>query len=649
MRMLMPSMIVAFGLLAAPMASAQETPRLASIFQDHGVLQRDRPIRVWGRAPAQHGAISVTLNGKTVAASNGTPDAWWADLPSMPAGGPYTLTVSLDGKVVQTVGDVMIGDVWLCSGQSNMEFHVSQGLNMAAEIGSANDPQMRLLMVARDTGAAPLGEFKTPVRWQAVTPQTVGDFSAACYFMARDLRQSQKVPFGLIDASWGGTPIDAWRSAEALANDPAMKDRTGLMTAWRADPARASRSWGENWAGWWRGWSHDAAGKEPWQPNPPGEWKPVPKLVNWEGWDVPALADYDGYLWYRTDVTLTKAQAAKAATLAFGAVDDTDMTFINGVGVGTTTSYNQPRAYKLAPGTLHAGVNHIAIAALDTGGGGGMSGSADQFAIRFGDGSSIALSDPAQWRYRVVPGPADPPHAPWEGNVDFASIYNGMIAPLGGYGLRGVAWYQGEADAGTPNDYAQKLASMMAGWRTQFGNPKLPFLIVQLAGYGPRNDAPRESGFATIRDQQRKAVAADPAAALVSAFDLGEVNDIHPANKQDVGHRLARAARVVAYGGEGDASGPRAAGPVRSGNSIAIDFGQPMVTYSSNQPIGFELCGIGEGSCRFVSATLSGSVVRLDAGSGPTDRVRYCWGDSPICNLYGKSGLPAGPFEAAIH
>lgn len=647
MSKLLHVLAIAFAMLAAPVASAQPV-QLASIFQDHVVLQRDRPIRVWGSAPTRHGAITVTLGGKTATASNDKPGSWRAELPAMPAGGPYTLTVSTDG-VTETVSDVLIGDVWLCSGQSNMEFHVSQGLNAAGEIGTANDPEMRLLMVARDTGAEPLGEFKTPVRWQAVTPQTVGDFSAACYFMARDLRQSEKVPFGLIDASWGGTPIDAWRTAASLSDDPAMQGQRALLDSYRKDPAAAGRIWGERWGAWWRGWSHDAAGKEPWQANPPGEWQPVPKFVNWEGWDVPAMADYNGYVWFRTEVTLTAARAARPATLAFGAVDDTDVTYVNGLGVGTTTSYNQPRAYTLAPGTLHAGRNLVAIAALDTGGGGGLTATPGQNAIRFGDGTSIPLPDAAQWRYRVVPGPADPPHAPWENSVDFASIYNGMIAPLEGFGLRGVAWYQGEADAGTPNDYADKLASMMKGWRSQFGNAHLPFLIVQLAGYGPRNDAPRESGFASIRDQQRKAVAADPDSALVAAFDLGEVNDIHPANKQDVGHRLARAARALSYGDAAPASGPQAAVPVRSGNIVTVDFGQPLVTYSASQPIGFELCGVAPGSCRFVAAQLNGSTVSLDAGGGPAERVRYCWGDSPICNLYGKSGLPAGPFELPVH
>jgi len=647
MSKLLHVLALAGACLAAPLAHAQQAqPLLASIFQDHVVLQRDRPVAIWGKGDGS--PVTVTLDGNAYPASLDKQGNWRATLPAMPAGGPHSITVATANGLSQTIGDVLIGDVWLCSGQSNMEFHVSQGLNMAAEISSANDPQMRLLMVARDTGKTPQTEFKTPVHWDVVTPQTVGDFSAACYFMARDLRQSEKVPFGLIDASWGGTPIDAWRSAASMSDDSVTQDQRALLDTYRKNPATAGRIWGERWGSWWRGWSHDVAGKEPWQANPPGEWKTVPKFVNWEGWDLPELADYNGYVWYRTDVTLTAAQAAKPATLAFGAVDDTDVTFINGIGVGTTTSYNGLRAYPIAKGMLHAGANHIAIAALDTGGGGGLSGTADQFAIRFGDGTSIPLPDAAQWRYRVVPGPADPPHAPWENNVDFASIYNGMIAPLGGVGLRGVAWYQGEADAGTPNDYADKLASMMKGWRTQFGNSKLPFLIVQLAGYGPRNDVPRESGFATIRDQQRRAVAADPDSALVAAFDLGEVNDIHPANKQDVGHRLARAARALTYGGAGPASGPQATAPARSGSTVTIDFGQPLVTYSASQPIGFELCGAAQGSCRFVSATLNGSVVSLDAGGGPAERVRYCWGDSPICNLYGKSGLPAGPFELPV-
>lgn len=641
---------VAAALFAVPAASAQQAPLLADLFQDHAVLQRDRPIAIWGKA-APGDSVEVTIAGNSARTSPDQAGRWSVVLPAMPAGGPFTLAVNTRGGR-QTIGDVMIGDVWLCSGQSNMEFHVSQGLNAAGETGTADDPRMRLLTVGRDTAPAPLHAFETPVRWQTVTPQTIGDFSAACYFMARDLRQSEKVPFGLIDATWGGTPIDAWRTSDALSGDPAMKARIALMTAWRADPASAARRWGETWTGWWRNWSHDAPGKEPWQANPPGDWKPVPSFVNWEGWDVPAMADYNGYVWYRTDVTLTAAQAAQPATLAFGPVDDTDMTFVNGVGVGTTTSWNEPRAYRLAPGTLHAGRNRIAIAALDTGGGGGLSGTAEQRAIRFGDGTSLPLPAAADWRYRVVPGPADPPHAPWEGSIDFAAIYNGMIAPLGRYGLRGVAWYQGEADAGTPSGYADKLASMMRGWRAQFADSALPFLIVQLAGYGPRNAEPRESGFASIRDEQRRAVAADAHAGLVVAADLGEVNDIHPANKQDVGHRLARIARATVYGAAAPGSGPWATAAVHDGTAVRIRFDGiegGLVAYSASQPFGFELCGAANGTCRFVTARIDGAQVVLDGAGGPADRARFCWGDSPMCNLYDRSGLPAVPFELSVH
>ncbi|MES2442270.1 MAG: sialate O-acetylesterase [Pseudomonadota bacterium] len=650
MTKLLRILAVASALLAAPVANAQQL--LADIFQDHAVLQRDRPIQLWGKDPRHDGGVVVTVDGHAYTTEKDGRYSWRVTLPAMPAGGPHTITVTTASGFTQTISDVLVGDVWLCSGQSNMEFDVAHGLNSGGEIGTANDPEMRLLTVGKDTAKQPEAAFKTPVRWQAVTPETVGDFSAACYFMARDLRQSEKVPFGLIDASWGGTPIDAWRTGDALTGDPAMQDRLALLAIYRSDMVRGNRLWGDIWTNWWRSWSHDAPGKEPWQANPPGEWQPVPALTNWEGWGIPALANYNGYVWYRTEVTVSAAQAGMFAKLGFGPVDDTDMTFVNGIAVGTTTSWNQPRDYPVAPGTLHAGSNRIAIAALDTGGGGGLSGTAAQRAIRFEDGSVVPLPEAAQWRYRVVPGPADPPHAPWENTVEFASIYNGMVAPLGRYGLRGVAWYQGEADAGTPRGYAGKLASMMRDWRDQFGNRDLPFLIVQLAGYGPRNFEPGESGFASIREEQRKAVAADPHAALIVAFDLGEVNDIHPTNKQDVGHRLARAARARAYGGKDSPSGPWAVAVTRQGSGVAVGFDAVeggLVAYSAFQPIGFELCGAAIGSCRFVTGRIEGNRVVLEAGRGPIDRVRFCWGDSPLCNLYDRSGLPAGPFELAVH
>jgi len=637
-------------LFAAP-ALAQDTPPLLHpMFQDHGVLQRDRTIIVWGDAPAGE-SVQVMLGDTSLPARADKAGHWRAEFPPMPAGGPYTLSATTRGKT-RRAEDVMIGDVWLCSGQSNMEYPVSGVLGAAGEIGKANDPDLRLMTIEKKTSLNPERQFPVPVQWQRTTPETVRDFSAACYFMARDLRASQKVPIGLIDASWGGTAIDAWRPETALAQDPAAREDLALLRTYRRDPAEASRQFGARWMAWYRGKSGDAAGSEPWQAAAPGDWAALPSFDPWEKWGIAGLAQYNGMLWYRTEVTLTAAQAAKAATLALGPADDMDASFVNGVPVGVTYAWGVPRLYALAPGTLKPGKNSIVVGVLDTWGEGGLLGTADQRAIRFADDSSVPLAGPQGWRWRRAPATVgDPPHAPWEAIAGFSGIYNAMIAPIGPYGLRGAAWYQGEANAGSPDGYAEKLASMMAAWRGQFGSPDLPFLIAQLSSWGPRVPKPVESGFAQIRDEQRRAVAADTHAALAVTIDLGDVVDIHPANKQDVGHRLARGAEALTYGGKASPSGPWPVEARRDGTAIRIRFtgaDKGLITYSARHPIGFELCGTAPGSCRFATARIVGTDILVEPGTGPADRVRFCWGDSPICNLADGSGLPATPFELRV-
>jgi len=648
MSKLIARMAAAAILFAALPATAQTQPLFASIFQDHGVLQRDRPIAVWG--PAAPGeTVRVTLAGNSAEAKAGKDGIWRATLPPLAAGGPYTLTATR-GATTQAVSDVLIGDVWLCSGQSNMEMAVSGSLNGPTEIANADDPRTRILSIQHDTATSPQRDFLRPVAWQPVTPQSIGDFSAACWFMARDLRKSQNVPLGLIDASWGGTAINAWRPEASMKGEPALADSLELLALSRTDPARAAARWGQSWDAWWRA---KGLGPEAWQPNAGGDWKPVPALTYWEQWGVPALAEYNGLVWYRTEITLTAEQAKKGATLSLGVIDDLDVSYVNGIGVGATSSWDVVRGYRLAPGVLKPGVNRITVAAFDSWGPGGMAGTPEQRILKFDDGTTMALPEAARWQYRTAPGIGEPPHAPWESAAGLGSIYNGMIAPLGNYGLKGVAWYQGESDAGMAETYALKLRSMMGAWRGQFDNDKLPFLIVQLPNWGARVTAPSESGFADIRNQQLLATDNDNYAGLVVTIDVGDVVNLHPENKQAVGHRLARAAEIVAYGAPGLRRGPT----VREGRLgrrkfeyyfTSLGDGDHLVAYSGSQILGFELCGPQRGSCRFTTATIENGVVTVQTDDGPIARVRYCWGDSPLCNLYTKDGLPVSPFEQKL-
>ena len=418
----------------------------------------------------------------------------------------------------------------------------------------------------------------------------------------------------------------------------------------RRDPAAASRAFGERWADWWRQASGDAAGAEPWHDSDRLAWSPVPRMTYWEQWGDPDFAGFNGMVWMRKRVTLTAAQAAAGATLSLGVIDELDAAFVNGVMVGSKYSWEAPRNYAVPPGLLRAGENEILVNISDSCGGGGFGGPAEVLRLTLPGGEVVPLGE--GWEYSVVPGaPGAPPRAPWDEAMGLTSIYNGMIAPLRDYGVTGVAWYQGEADVGLPGSYADRLAAMMAGWRRQFGRPDLPFLIVGLANFGPFATRPVASGWAELREQQRLAAERDPRAALVVAMDLGERLDIHPANKQEVGRRLARGARVLAYGSDepvGPEPQPRA---TREAGGYRIAFHGvtgALRTWSGDRALAFELCGETQDSCRFADARAEGSgsgspttavPPPASAMPGPTAR-------SPISTT--RRRCPVGPFEVPI-
>lgn len=630
-------------LLAATPAVAQTpaAPSLAPLFSDHAVLQRDRPIPVWG-AGTPGTALTVELDGRTARTVVGADGRWRAELPAHAAGGPYELRVRGAGGEA-TAGDVLVGDVWLCSGQSNMELPVERTLNAPSVIGAANDDGIRLVTVQKDFDVAAQDTLRNPVAWAAASPASVGGFSAACYYFAQDLRRDHDVPTGLISSNWGGSNIETWMSPKALAAQ-GYGDQLSILSEMATDPVAAQGRWGLRWQAWWEGLATD----RPWSPDDAGEWTPVPAMEPWERWGVPALANYNGMVWYRLDIDLTADQAAAGRTLSLGGVDEADQTWVNGVAVGASGSGD--RLYALPAGLLKAGRNTVVVNAYDTWEVGGLYGPAEKRALVLADGGRVPL-DPAGWRYRVAGDvTAAPPRGPWSSTSGLTTIANAMIAPLHDYGLRGALWYQGESNTGAGKQYQALLTGLMADWRERFG-PDLSFLVVQLANFGAPPSAPGASGWAELRESQRLAVAADDNAGLAVAIDLGDRWDIHPAQKQELGRRLARAARHVVYGDPAPPSGPVPASVRREGGEIVVAFDDvtgTLKTLSGAQAIGFELCD-GD-ACRYAaSATASGAEVRLAAPAGdPVSEVRFCWADSPVCNLYDAAGLPAGPFRMVV-
>jgi sialate O-acetylesterase len=634
----------AAAVLAAGAASA--APTLDGVLSDHAVVQRDRPLAVAGRAlPGE--AVTVTFRGTAATGRADRTGRFSLTLPASAAGGPFDLHVSAPSGAT-VIHDLLVGDVFLCSGQSNMEMPVERmGDSFAAQMGPGDDG-LRLLTVAKATALAPLARFDQPPAWAAAGPKTSPGFSAACLYMAQALRKEAKVPVGAIHSSWGGSQIAAWMGDDAQRAAGRTRE-ADLLRLYARDPGAASLAAARQWEDWWRARSGDAPGREPWQPDAALAWRPVPRIAFYEDWGDPRLATFLGMLWYRTEVTLTPAQARGGGTLELGLVDDADQTWINGKPVGGTSNWS-PRVYAVPAGVLKPGRNVLVVNVQNAYATGGMPGPAEAMRMTLADGSTVPLG--GGWQYAVVDtDPGTTPRVPWGDITSSGMLYNAMIAPLGATALAGVAWYQGESDTGMPG-YADRLRAMMAAWRRQFGRADLPFAIVALSAYGPPATAPGDSGWAYIRDTQRRVAEADGHAALVQALDIGDPFDIHPGEKHEVGRRLAKAMAALVYRAAAPASGPRAAAArAMPGGGAAVRFADvagALHARSAATATGFELCGAAPASCRYAAATVAGDTVTLAGDGRPVARVRYAWADYPVVNLADDDGLPPGTFELPV-
>lgn len=641
----MKAFLARTGIAAALLAGAGTAwadPVILTPMSDHAVIQQGAPIVVTGRADPGE-AIAVRLGDARANVRAGREGAWRAVLPAMQAGGgPLTLTAT-GRTATATMGDLLIGDVWLCSGQSNMEFETRATLNGGGIVAGSADPELRLLSMEHRVAFSPDTPLDPRPGWTAAGPDSVAGFSAACYLMVKQLRAERKVPMGAIDSSWGGTQIRPWIAIPDAARLPGMGEDAALLTLYQRDPAAGTARFAERWGTWWRGLSGEAAGQEPWNAPDRRQWKPVPQLAFWEQWGVPEMASLNATVWFRNIVTLPAVGGD--AVLDLGGIDELDTVWVNGVPVGSSFGWGNPRHYTVPARALKAGANEIVVAVTDSYGPGGMNGPAEAMKLTPAGGAPVPIG--SGWRYSIAtePGATAVPRVPWESHGGLSTLYNGMIAPLGPIALKGVAWYQGESDVGKPG-YDQRMAALMAGWRRQFGMADLPFLIVGLADYGSPPIAPTDSGWGVVRNEQRLAARNDGHAAIVTTVDIGERTDIHPANKNTLADRLARAARVLAYGDKGPASGPLIDGAAMQGSDVVLRFTGvtgALHAWSAAGPIGFELCG--GGSCRFAEGRTQGDRVILKGDGRPVTRVRYAFADAPVVNTFDEAPLPVVPFE----
>jgi sialate O-acetylesterase len=619
---------------------------VSSTIQDHAVLQRDKPIPLWGRVqPGQD--VTVTMAGEQASTTADDEGNWHLTLAARKAGGPYQMTVSAGSVRSQIINDVMVGDVYLCSGQSNMEWPVIMAMHGAADAAAAANPMIRILTVHRAATPTQRTALASEDRWSVADPESVKSVSAVCYFFGRDLQPKAGVALGLIESYWGGSPIQAWMSRGALDALGNYGPQLNLLSQHSTSPQQAEVKWREFTDAWWRahdpampGWS-DAAYDD-------SAWSKVVPTGSWKDWDAPALTGFDGIVWFRATVSLNAAQRYGPAQLSLGTIDQTDKTFVNGVEVGGSEGWNNQRSYTIPEGILHEGDNVIAVAVY---GGDGMSGPIEQRKLNFANGTSINLNTP--WRYRIsvdVAKTGAVPHTPWLRELGLTTLYNGMIAPLGPTPLRGVVWYQGESNTAEVVEYRRLLNGLIVDWRRQFGEDAA-FLLVQLPGYGPINTEPRRSDWAALREVQRQVANTTPKTGLAVTVDLGDRANLHPVVKQEVGRRLALIAERMIYGQDVVDSGPTPVSAVRSGNTVAVRFAnlaQGFRIYEAGSSVGFQVCNA-MGRCDYVSATVGRDEIDLDVSRmSDVAEVRFCWGDSPICNVYNSAGLPAVPFEMAV-
>ncbi|HEX2628358.1 MAG TPA: sialate O-acetylesterase [Chitinophagaceae bacterium] len=619
--------------------SQVKLPRLIS---DSMILQRDIKLNIWGWAAAQE-KVSIGFQNKKYTAITDNNGKWLVQLPAMKAGGPYTMTIDASNHI--EIKDILIGDVWVCSGQSNMELSMERVKDKyPAELKEVNPFIRQFTVTTRHEFQTPLGDFASG-NWMTVAPKNIYTFTAVGYFFAKSLYEKYKIPIGLIRSAVGGSPAEAWMSEDALLQFPnwhavAMKYKNPQFpdSIRKADAAN-NNIWYAN------AWNNDAGSQEA------VKWYDINyDASNWRTmkvpgyWDDQELKGVNGVVWYRKEIVLPASKIGKSAKLLLGNVIDRDSVYINGVFVGTTGYQYPPRKYDLPQNALKEGRNIIVVRIINSAGKGGFYPDKPYKLVIGSD--SIDIS--GEWNYKL--GMTARPIPP---TVTFhyqpMTLYNGMIAPLLNYRIKGVIWYQGEANAGRSKEYYTLFPAMINNWRAKWKQGDFPFLYAQLANYMRTRDQPSESGWADLRFAQFKTLSV-PNTGMAVITDIGEWNDIHPLNKLDVGKRLALAARHVAYKDKKVVySGPLYQSMKKEGNRIVISFtntGSGLIT-NDGKPLRYFSISGADGKFVWADAKIQGNTVIVwnDNISDPV-AVRYAWADNPDgANLFNKEGLPASSFK----
>lgn len=636
MKELIKSSLVATCLLLSGFAQAKVY--LPKFFSDNMVLQREMPVRIWGNADKKE-KVTVSFNGVTVVANGDKNGKWKVELPAMKHGGPYEMTVKGEQNEIKLT-NILIGDVWLCSGQSNMEFNLKEAFGADEAIKKSENKQIRLLTVPKTIQSAEREDIEGGT-WEECNPATAPAFSAVGYYFGQALEKELDVPVGLIHSSWGGTDIETWTSwstamenkdyaqykgkAQEKAMGYTMQDIERFKKALDTDKGLENK---------WYASSVNVSG-----------WKKthIPSL-----WDN-ELKNEDGVVWFRTEVTLPKSAEGLEGRIQLGAIDDEDITYVNGAQVGSMALWIANRDYAIKSGILKGGKNVIVVRVKDQSSLGGMSAKDEEVFLEVG-GQKYPLA--GEWSYKpsVLSSSYGFKNAGSGPNAFSSLLYNGMIHPLVGYGIKGVIWYQGENNSGRAYHYRTLFPLLINDWRNQWGY-EFPFIWVQLASFMAEDAQPQESDWAELREAQNMTLSL-PQTGQAVITDIGEAFDIHPRNKKDVGLRLAQNALHIAYGKDTLGVGPVYDSMKKEGNKVVLSFtntGKGLSTKEKNKyryVNGFAIAGE-DRKFIWAQAYISGDkvIVYSDQVSDPV-AVRYGWGNNPFdINLVNSDGLLASPFR----
>lgn len=632
--------IVLAGAMILSWPSAISALTLPNYISDNMIMQQRSTFAFKGHAaPGSKVCVHAGWEAKARCVKADAGGAFTVSLPTPAAGGPYSISVT-DGKDARTIENVLSGEVWVCSGQSNMEFPV-QGwttvMDFDREVATAQHPDIRLLQVRKTTAFRPQDDVSVNGGgWQICSSASMADFSAIAYFFARELYRELKVPIGVVDATWGGTPAEAWTSAESLQAVPGFERELSDMKKSGYERNDINKEYQKRIDEWMAlAGAHDCG----------QDGKYLGTATGWQTMNVPGyweqsvLPDMDGIVWMRKRVNIPDEWIGKDLTLNFAAIDDEDVTYFNGTETGHGSGYNTPRSYTIPAKLVKAGQNVIAVKVSDFGGEGGIAPGTVE--LRCGD-SALPLD--GEWQYlvqtdfsKLPPKPVDPNSSSYP-----SVLYNAMLHPLANMPVQGVLWYQGCANVGRAEQYEPLFKTLINDWR-KLWRADMPFYFVQLAGYLQPEAVQPGSEWAALRNSQAKALELDNTAMAV-AIDLGNPADIHPRDKQDVAHRLALIALNRDYGKDYVYEAPKCVSAVPDGKDMVLRFDTP-VQATSSALTGFIIAGK---DGRFTTATpvmVDDRTVRLS--STFVDRpmyVRYNWADYPMGNLYGTTGLPVAPF-----